>query len=123
MFTHILDKSNPRNFAYFNERVENLPLGRYTIKVTEYKSQRSLEQNSWARKFASEFGKHIGYDPDDAYEVLMHKCNPVFKVDPETGNDIRLAGHFSKLNTKEAAECQERMLRFGEGLGFYFNET
>jgi hypothetical protein len=123
MFTHVLDKSIPRNSEYLNEQIARLdPHKRWTIKVSEFKTQRSLEQNKWARKFALEFGKHIGYDADDAYDLLMFKCNPIYKTDPETGNEIRLNGHFSKLNTKEAAECQERMIRFGASLGFYFSD-
>jgi hypothetical protein len=122
-FTHILDKSIPRNIEYFNERINQLDITRrWNIEVKEYKSQRSLQQNRWARKFASEFGKHIGYEPDEAYDLLMYKCNPIFKTDPSTGEQIRLNGHFSKLDTKEAAEVQEAMIRFCGALGFYFNE-
>jgi hypothetical protein len=123
MFTHILDKSLPRNVAYFNERINNLPpIERYEITVKVFKTQRSLLQNRWARKFAAEFGKMIGYTPDEAYDLLMYKCNPVYKANPLTGEVIRLSGHFSKLNTKEAAEVQELMIAFGNECGFYFSE-
>jgi hypothetical protein len=33
-----------------------------------------------------------------------------------------MAGHFSGLNTANAADVQESMIRFCAGLGFYFDE-
>jgi hypothetical protein len=93
----------------------------WQVSVKERKSQRTLSQNDWARKFARDFGKHFGYDADFAYDMLMYKFNPIFKYDPE-GNEIRLGGSFSKLNTAEAAEVQEKMLRYGLDNGFYWNE-
>jgi hypothetical protein len=105
------------------EKIRQLnPLVLWTCTIREKKSKRTLQQNKWARKFASEFGKHIGYEPDEAYDLLMYKCNPVFKTDPTTGNEIRLAGHFSKLDTADAANVQEVMIRFCAGLGFYFDD-
>jgi hypothetical protein len=105
------------------EKIRQLnPLVLWTCTIREKKSKRTLQQNKWARKFASEFGKHIGYEPDEAYDLLMYKCNPAFKIDPETGQEIRMAGHFSGLNTANAADVQESMIRFCAGLGFYFDE-
>ena len=120
---------SPTNRPSLDQKLDGLdPRFLWDIKVTQRKSKRSNAQNSWARKYASEFGKHFGYDADFAYDLLMYKCNPVFKADPETGAEIRLGGHLSKKedgtprNTAEAAEVQEAMLRFGDSLGFYFDE-
>jgi len=118
------------NRAGLNDKLDRLDLTAtiWHVSVKPKKSKRSLQQNKWARKFATEFGKRFGYDHDDAYDLLMFKCNPVFITDPETGNEIRLAGHFSQKqdgtprNTAEAAEVQEVMLRFGDSLGFYFDD-
>jgi hypothetical protein len=113
---------NATNRDSFFEQVKKLdPTVLWQAKIVERKSQRSLQQNKWARKFAAEFGKHIGYEPDEAYDILMYKCNPVFKIDPVTKKEIRLAGHLSKCDTKEGAEVQERMIRFGESVGFYWD--
>ena len=116
---------NAQNRPNLIEKIAHLDCSNQLWQVTirPYKAKRSLNQNNWARKFAYEFGKHIGYHADEAYDLLMFKCNPIFKTDPQTGNEIRLNGHLSKLNTAEAAEVQERMIMFGETLGFYFDEV
>ena len=97
------------------------PTKQWIVKAVERKSQRTLQQNKWVRKFALEWGKHVGYEADEAYDILMYKCNPIFIIDPITKEEIRLAGHFSKLDTKDGAECQERIIRFGEEQGFIFD--
>lgn len=89
--------------------------------IAEKKSKRSLEQNKWARAFARDWGSHIGYEADEAYNLLMFKCNPIFVTDKATGEVIRLAGSFGKLNTKEAANVQETMIRFAAETGFYWD--
>jgi hypothetical protein len=108
------------NRARICEQILALDERLWQCTIVEHKSKRSIPQNKWVRKFAREFGKHIGYDEDDAYDLLMYKCNPVFKIDPITGEEIRLAGHFSKLDTKKAAEVQELIIRFCIELGFYW---
>jgi hypothetical protein len=123
MKTHILDKSNAANVATFARLYKELdPTKRHEITIKQYREQRSNQQNRWARKFAAEWGKSIGYEPDEAYDLLMYKCNPVFVKNPETGEQIRMPGHLSDLDTKEAAEVQDRMQRFCAGLGFYMDE-
>jgi hypothetical protein len=124
MPTHILDKSNAQNVKTFAELYKRLDITkRWRVEIKEHRSQRSNQQNRWARKFATEWGKSIGYEPDEAYDLLMYKCNPVFIKNPETGEQIRMPGHLSDLDTKEAAEVQDRMQRFCAGLGFYFDES
>lgn len=111
------------NLPYFIAKLNDLDLSKgYVANVKIKASKRSLEQNSWVRKFARDFGEHFGYDADFAYEMLMWKFNPVFKTDPD-GNEIRIAGSFSKLTTAEAAKVQDAMLRYGIEHGFIFDEN
>ena len=98
----------------------DLSLG-YVVSAKVKKQTRTLAQNNWARKYARDFGAHFGYDADFAYDMLMYKFNPIFKADPE-GNEIRIGGSFSKLNTAEAALVQDSMLRYGVENGFVFND-
>ena len=98
----------------------DLSLG-YVISAKVKKQTRSNQQNDWARKYARDFGAHFGYDADFAYDMLMYKFNPIFKTDLE-GNEIRMAGSFSKLNTAEAALVQDSMLRYGAENGFVFDD-
>jgi hypothetical protein len=100
--------------------VKALPTGHlYTGKVIEKKSARSLEQNNWMRKYARDFGAHFGYDADFAYDMLMYKFNPVFRI--IDGDEIRMPGSFSKLDTKEAADVQDACMRYGIDNGFYWD--
>ena len=96
----------------------DLSLG-YVVSAKVKKQTRTHSQNDWARKYARDFGAHFGYDADFAYDMLMYKFNPIFKADPE-GNEIRIGGSFSKLNTAEAALVQDSMLRYGIENGFYW---
>ena len=111
------------NKEQFIKKVNELdPTVRWQAIVTEYKSKRSDEQRKWSRKYAAEWGKHVGYEADEAYQLLMFKFNAKFIIDNETGEEIRTCGHFSKLNTKQAADVQEAILRYGEQLGFFWDE-
>lgn len=120
MIDYTINASNRKSLCEKINALDPLPLWQCTIRLK--KSKRSLEQNRWARGFATAFGKHIGYEADDAYALLMYKCNPVFIVDPVTGGEIRVAGHFSSLDTKQAADVQDVMQRFCAELGFYWDE-
>ena len=107
-----------QNLQFLVQKLERLdPTKGWVANVTEKKSRRSNEQNKWMRGFAADFGAHLGYSPDEAYELLMYKFCPEFITDPETGEEIRKTGHFSKKqdgtprNTAEAAEVQDAVQR------------
>lgn len=116
----ILTSSNKQAFYDVLKGLD--PTRNWVFNWHEQKSKRSLSQNDWARKFARDWGAQIGYEADEAYEILMYKCNPIYVTDKDTGEQIRLAGSFGKLNTKDAAEVQELMIRFGHSTGFYWDE-
>lgn len=111
------------NLPYLFEKIKALDLSQgYVANVTIKSHKRTLNQNDWARKFARDFGNHFGYDADFAYDMLMFKFNPIFKTDPD-GNEIRIGGSFSKLNTTEAALVQEDMLKYGIEHGFFWENV
>jgi hypothetical protein len=112
------------------ERITHLdPTQQWEMKISQRKSKRSLEQNSWMRGFASDLGKHLGYSPDDMYALLMYKFCPEYIKDPVTKEEIRKPGHFSKKqdgtprNTKEAADVQDAVQRWAEELGFVWENA
>lgn len=120
----------PANRPNLWRQVEALdPTRQWVCNITEKKSRRSNEQNKWMRGFAKAFGEHIGYTPDECYEMLMFKFCPHFITDYETGNEIRTAGHFSKLqdgtprSTKDAADIQDAVQRWAGDLGFVWDEA
>lgn len=120
MIKHIIYANNQASLIDKINRLD--PTERYLCEIKPHKSQRSLAQNKWARAYAKDLGAHLGYEPDEMYEILMYKFNPVFITDKETGEQIRLAGHFSKLRTNEAAEVQDKIQRWSAGLGFFWDE-
>ena len=111
------------NLPYLFEKIKALDLSLgYVANVTLKSHKRTLSQNDWVRKFARDFGNHFGYEADFAYDMLMFKFNPIFKTDPD-GNEIRIGGSFSKLNTTEAALVQENMLKYGIKHGFFWENV
>jgi hypothetical protein len=119
MLRFVLDKRVKGNPDALAQRVSQLdPNTKWEVVAKPYKSQRSLQQNDWARKYARDASKYFGYTPDEMYDILMYKHNPVFITDKVTGEVIRMNGHFSKLKTDEAAVVQEAILRWGVELGF-----
>jgi hypothetical protein len=119
-----------QNLPYLLPKLEQAAEeGGMEVIIRERKSKRSNDQNRWMRGFAADFGKHFGYDPDSAYELLMFKFCPEFIVDPETNEELRMAGHFSKKqdgssrSTKEAAEIQDAVQVWAANLGFVWEES
>lgn len=110
--------SNLDNLTAWLRRLD--PTKVWEVSVREWKSKRSLEQNRWIRGFATDLGAFLGYEPDEMYDVLMYKFNPNFVTDKDTGDQIRLAGHFSKLDTAKAAEVQDAVQRWAADMGFYW---
>lgn len=111
------------NLPYLFSKIQDLDLSLgYVCNVTLKSHKRTLSQNDWVRKFARDFGNHFGYEADFAYDMLMFKFNPIFKTDPD-GNEIRIGGSFSKLNTAEAAIVQENILKYGVEHGFLWENV
>ena len=111
------------NKKQFIQKINELdPTVRWQATIVEYKSKTTYDQKKWLRAYAKSFGEHIGYEAYEAYELLMYKFNPVFIADNETGQEIKMPGHISGLKTKKAAEVQNAILRYGEQLGFFWDE-
>lgn len=122
-FTHVLNRAIPKNEDYLVDRIRQLPRDiLWEVKVKPYKKQRTLQQNKWVRKYAASAGAHFGYSPDEMYEILMYKHNPRFIIDKTTSEEIRTTGHFSDLDTAEAAAVQNQIELWGIEHGFVFSE-
>lgn len=117
------------NRQFLIQKISQLdPMRIWVVNAVEAKSKRSNEQNRWIRGFAADFGKYLGYTPDEMYSLLMFKFCPEFICDPTTGTDTRMPGHFSKLQdgsprtTADAALIQEAIERWAAELGFIWLE-
>jgi len=121
---HILDKNVNANKDSFFKKIRELDSKvLWDIEIRKHNGKRTTNQNDWVRKYARDCGEYMGYTPDEMYDLLMYKCNPVFLVDVETGCEIRAGGHFSSLNKKDGAIVQDRIINWGLEMGFFFDET
>jgi hypothetical protein len=124
MIDHTLNKAVAGNYAFLIKRLDALdPTVRWQVTVKPFKSKRTLAQNDWARGYARKASQHFGYTPDEMYDILMFKHNPIFLTDKDSGEVIRMPGSFSKLDTKQAAEVQEAIIQFGAEHGFYLDSA
>ncbi len=122
MFTHVLDKSIPRNLEYFNERISQLdPMIRWSITVKPFKSTRSNEQNSRLWQLYTELGKHIGHTPDEVHELCGYKFLRELKT--INGVSVEVIKSTTKLNTKDMAEYQDAVEHWASGIGWFFDES
>lgn len=120
-FTHILDKSLQRNLDYFNERISQLDVTRrWTIKVSEYKSKRSSEQNRRLWLLYNAIGKNIGETPDNVHQLMGYKfLRYQHTVNGESVESIKST---TKLNTKQMTEYQDSIEMWCSEIGFIFDE-
>ena len=126
MTTFIISAHNRDNAKAQIDKLD--PTRLWVMQIDERKSKLTNEQIRWTRGFATDFGKHFGYDPDFAYDMLMLKCNPVFFIDPQTGEETRMPGHLTKKqdgtprNTAETAEIQDYIQRYASEVGFVWSD-
>lgn len=122
MFKHILDKANKANIAYLNERLASLsPDRRWTVDVKEYKSKRSIQQNSLLWAMYNELGSYIGESPDRVHELMGWKF--LRELKNINGQSVEVIKSTTKLNTKEMSEYINAIELFGNELGYYFQST
>lgn len=93
--------------------IQALPKGKlYTAKVTEKKSQRSLDQNALYWKLITELGEHIGYSHDEMHQLMGYKFLRYEK------NGEQFIKSTTKLTTKEFSEYFENCARWAAEMGF-----
>jgi hypothetical protein len=118
-FTHILDKSIPRNVEFMQDRFNKLdPTVRWSVNVEPFKSTRSKEQNSRLWKLYTELGKYIGESPDAIHELMGYKFLRELKT--INGQVVEIIKSTTKLNTKQMGEYQDAIERWAAEIGFYF---
>lgn len=120
-FTHVLDKSIPRNVEFMHERFNQLdPMTRWMVKVEPYKTTRTNEQNSRLWKLYTELGKYIGESPDAIHELMGYKF--LRELKEINGQSVEIIKSTTKLNTKQMVEYQDAIEHWAAQIGFFFNE-
>jgi len=93
--------------------IQALPKGQlYTAKVTEKKSQRSLDANALYWTLVTGVGEHIGYDKDEMHQLMGYKFLRYEK------NGEQFIKSTTKLNTAEFSEYFAKCERFAAECGF-----
>jgi hypothetical protein len=113
---------NSHNRAALNARLDALDLTATIWHVTARpkKSKRSTEQNSRYWKLITDFGKHLGYAPDEMHDICRFKfLRNAIEIE---GERLPLLKTTTKLTTGEMADYQNMIERWAAGMGFVFDE-
>jgi len=110
------------NKSHLLEQIIKLdPTKDYSVSIIEWKSKRTIDQNSRLWKLYAELGKHIGLDGEEVHQLMGYRF---LRYQKDVGGEVQeFVKSTTKLNTKEMSEYQDGIERWGHSLGFYFSET
>ena len=93
----------------------------WTVKITPYKSTRSLDQNDYYWRLVKELADYFGLkSKDEMHEVLSYK---LLSEEKQIKNlKVMTINSTTKLNVKEFNEYLEKVKEFARGYGFKLNE-
>jgi hypothetical protein len=93
----------------------------WTIKVSPYKSTRSLDQNEYYWRLVTELADYFGLkSKDEMHEVLLYK---LLSEEKQIKNlKVMTIGSTTKLNVKQFNEYLEKVKDFARGYGFKLGE-
>ena len=93
----------------------------WTIKVSPYKSTRSLDQNEYYWRLVTELADYFGLkSKNEMHEVLLYK---LLSEEKQIKNlKVMTIGSTTKLNVKQFNEYLEKVKDFARGYGFKLGE-
>jgi hypothetical protein len=122
MINHILNKAVAGNFEHLLKQLDGLtPTKRWKVTVSDFKSKRSLDQNSRLWKLYNDIGKHIGESPDKIHELCGFKFLRYQTV--VNGETIEAIRSTTKLNTQEMTDYQDAIVRWCAEIGFMWSDV
>lgn len=93
----------------------------WTIKVSPYKSTRSLDQNEYYWRLVTELADYFGLkSKNEMHEVLLYKLLSEKKQIKNL--KVMTIGSTTKLNVKQFNEYLEKVKEFARGYGFKLGE-
>ena len=93
----------------------------WTIKVSPYKSTRSLDQNEYYWRLVTELADYFGLkSKNEMHEVLLYKLLSEKKQIKNL--KVMTIGSTTKLNVKQFNEYLEKVKDFARGYGFKLGE-
>lgn len=121
MITHTLNKAVAGNYEYLLNRLDRLDEEtRWQVNVVEYKSKRSVEQNSRLWKLYNDLGQYIGHDADEVHQLMGYKFLRYHIV--VNGETIEAIKSTTKLNTQEMTDYQDAIVRWAAEIGFVWSD-
>lgn len=122
MITHTLNKAVSGNYEYLLKRINTLdPETKWQVNIVEYKSRRSLEQNSRLWKLYNDLGQYIGHSPDEVHQLCGFKFLRYQTV--VNGETIEAINSTTKLNTQEMTDYQDAIVRWASEIGFVWSDV
>ena len=92
----------------------------WRMQLSEYKFNRTIDQNSRYWKLLRSIGDYIGYEEDEMDALMKYKfLSSEIEVGGETIIKVKST---SQLNTKEMVEYQENIQSWAMQYGFRFRE-
>lgn len=112
----------PTNRQQLIDKILSLDVTRlWNVTVVERKKKRSSEQNKRYWKLLTEFGKHLGYTPDEMHDICRFKfLRNAIEIE---GERLPLLATTTKLTSAEMVEYQDMIERWGHGMGFVFDDA
>lgn len=114
-----LDKNNLDSLVTKLKQLDKNQM--WTIKVSPYKSTRSLDQNEYYWRLVTELADYFGLkSKDEMHEVLLYK---LLSEEKQIKNlKVMTIGSTTKLNVKQFNEYLEKVKDFARGYGFKLGE-
>lgn len=121
MIAHTLNKAVAGNYEYLIKRMDTLdPNTRWQVNIVEYKSKRSVEQNSRLWKLYNDLGQYIGHSPDEVHQLCGFKFLRYQTI--VNGETIEAIKSTTKLNTQEMTDYQDAIVRWAAEIGFIWSD-
>ena len=117
-------KANDRLRAQFVAAVKSWPHGPAELELRPFEETRRGRANRYYHGVVLKMiAEETGHTADDLHEVFKLRHNSKLVVDPQTGEEIRIAQSTAKLTVSEFSDYLERVMTDGaETCGIVFPE-
>jgi hypothetical protein len=109
------------NRSHLITRIEQLdPTKEWSVNAIEWKSKRTLDQNSRLWKLYTALGDYIGLESDEVHQLMGYRF---LRYQKELAGKVEeFIKSTTKLNTKEMADYQDSIERWAGDIGFRFED-
>ena len=98
------------NLQQLKDYMSKLQAGKYIIKISEFKPERTIHQNKFYWKLIEIIAREIGYETEEMHELYKYKYLKK-TVEDKNGNLVKGVGSTAVLNVQEFTEYIEKIKR------------